>query len=651
MFFHRLSRLALVFVCALAFLWLLAANQRPVQAQQPTASITLSASKDNTLYQDNEGDVSNGVGQHFFVGRTQNSNLIRRGIIAFDVAGSIPAGSTIHTATLVLNLSRSSIAGPENIALHFAMGNWGEGTSNAPSNEGGGAPATAGDATWLHSVFNTTTWSNPGGDFVPAVSATTLVNSSVGSYEWQSEQLRDDVQIWLDNPTINHGWILIGDESAAGTAKRFDTREHPDVENRPQLIIEYTPPTPNAPEDVAIDGVTTGFTGITYHFTATVSPLTTTLPITYSWTATDQTAVNHPNHNSLEDVVSFNWNTAGVKTIMVTAENSAGTVSDSFTITITETQLPPVAVETVEITGATTAALYTPAAFVVTAGPISSTLPITYTIVADEQTTQEVANGLTLPLTYTWGTTGTKVITVTADNGLGSAINTFTVTVGTPAGVDGLVVPLKDNTLYEDNEGDISNGMGQYFFAGNTSSSATRRGVIAFNITDTIPAGATIVTATVVLHLSRNAGEADEVTLHPLTADWGEGNSDAADNEGNGTAAELGDATWVHSFYTQTAWNTAGGDFVATASATQTVDAENSYYLWSSPALAADVQGWLDNPSSNFGWLVMGNETTGSTAKRFDSRHHPTPAYRPVLLVSYTLEGEETTLYLPIILR
>lgn len=650
MFFSRLSRLALVFGLVYTFLWVMAAAPEPAQAQQPVEVTTLLPVKDNTLYQDNEGDVSNGAGQHLFVGRT-NGNRIRRALIAFDIAGSIPAGSTILTATLVLNMSRSSQAGPENLALHVAMGNWGEGSSDASGEEGSGTAATTGDATWLHASFSGVNWTNPGGDFVPAPSATTLVNVAIGNYQWQSTQMRDDVQIWLENPTIDQGWIIIGDEGSAGTAKRFDTREHPTPANRPQLIIQYTPPTPSAPEDVTIAGAAAGLTGITYNFTATVSPLTTTLPITYSWTATDQTAVNHPGSNSLEDVVSFNWSTAGVKTVMVTAENSAGTVTDSLTITITEAQIPSVAVETVTITGSPVAQQYTPIGFDVTAGPISTTLPITYTVVADEQLPESFGKGLNFPLTYVWGTTGTKMITVTADNGLGTATDTFTITVEAPAGVNGVVTPLKDNTLYEDNEGDISNGMGQYFFVGNTNSSATRRGVIAFNITDTIPAGATIVTATVVLHLSRNAGGADAITLHTLTADWGEGASDAPDNEGTGTLAELGDATWVHSFYTDTMWSTAGGDFVSTASATQTVSAEDAYYMWSSSALAADVQGWLDNPSSNYGWLVMGNESTGSTAKRFDSRHHPTPAYRPVLLVSYTIDGEETTLYLPIILR
>jgi hypothetical protein len=48
-----------------------------------------------------------------------------------------------------------------------------------------------------------------------------------------------DVQSWLEDPAGNHGWILIGDESAATTVKRFDSREHPDPGVQPLLTIEF----------------------------------------------------------------------------------------------------------------------------------------------------------------------------------------------------------------------------------------------------------------------------------------------------------------------------------------------------------------------------------------------------------------------------
>jgi hypothetical protein len=53
-----------------------------------------------------------------------------------------------------------------------------------------------------------------------------------------------DVQGWLDNPSGNFGWIMIGDESGPLTAKRFDSRENGAVQNRPRLTVFHTPAAP-----------------------------------------------------------------------------------------------------------------------------------------------------------------------------------------------------------------------------------------------------------------------------------------------------------------------------------------------------------------------------------------------------------------------
>src|SRR6266568_5169425 len=71
-------------------------------------TINISPSKDNTLYQyiPADGDRSNALGNHFFAGTTAMSEL-RRGVLAFDIAGSIPPGSTITAVSLSLNMSRT----------------------------------------------------------------------------------------------------------------------------------------------------------------------------------------------------------------------------------------------------------------------------------------------------------------------------------------------------------------------------------------------------------------------------------------------------------------------------------------------------------------------------------------------------------------
>ncbi len=162
---------------------------------------------------------------------------------------------------------------------------WGEGTSNAGTGgtgagEGDGVPATTNDATWLDTFYDPTNpqfWTTAGGTFSSTVSATTSVNG-VAFYSWNSSGLTADVQSWVNQSTTNFGWIVIGNETTARTAKQFDTRENTTAADRPTLVVTYTaPPTvtsvnPNTGPamggtSVIVSG--TGFTGATsVHFGA-----------------------------------------------------------------------------------------------------------------------------------------------------------------------------------------------------------------------------------------------------------------------------------------------------------------------------------------------------------------------------------------------
>src|SRR6266498_4208001 len=148
---------------------------------------------------------------------------------------------------------------------------------------------------------------------------------------------------------------------------------------------------------------------------------------------------------------------------------------------------------------------------------------------------------------------------------------------------------IKDNTLYQPATGGTtnSNGAGEHLFAGRTDDGYIRRAVIAFNLTNAIPSGSTITAVTLTLYMSRTRDTADNVTIYRALANWGEGASNASQEEGRGTQALPGDATWYHRFYPTSLWATAGGDFRPTASATVSVimrDAvENSLGLPSGP--------------------------------------------------------------------
>lgn len=215
-----------------------------------------------------------------------------------------------------------------------------------------------------------------------------------------------------------------------------------------------------------------------------------------------------------------------------------------------------------------------------------------------------------------------------------------------PALADLAIVPCdRDNTLYENSSGLISNGAGPTMFAGRTAqiSNSIRRALVHFNVAAAIPVGATINGVSLTMNMSQAALPTDEtVALRRVLADWGEGTSNAGPSGGSGAPATAGDATWKHRFSPALLWATLGGELAVAASATRQVGSEGPYTWSSTPALVADVQGWLVAPATNFGWAITGNEATGQTAKRFDTREATVPSARPALTIDYTPAGTPT---------
>lgn len=202
-------------------------------------TVVLSASRDNTLFEDVDGELSNGVGEHLYAGRTLGS-VLRRAVIAFDVAAALPADATVTSVELTLDVSLVRDDSSFTFELHRLLADWGEGTSNSIVNGGGmGTASTTGDATWVHTFFDTGFWSTPGGDADPTVSGAKTVGD-FGTYTWSSTpQMVADVQGWLDDPSSNFGWLLTGDEVSNGSAKRFDSRERSDPMARPRLTVSF----------------------------------------------------------------------------------------------------------------------------------------------------------------------------------------------------------------------------------------------------------------------------------------------------------------------------------------------------------------------------------------------------------------------------
>jgi hypothetical protein len=203
------------------------------------------------------------------------------------------------------------------------------------------------------------------------------------------------------------------------------------------------------------------------------------------------------------------------------------------------------------------------------------------------------------------------------------------------------ITPYIDNTIYETAH-NLSNGVGESIFAGTNAVWQPRRALLAFSLHD-IPAGSQITSVQLELQLTKSARtDEDVVTLHRLTQLWGEALSDAGDggigeNEGDGILADPGDATWSHAFYPSAEWTTVGGAFIAGASASASIGSVPASYVWGSTAqMVADVQGWLDAPQDNAGWILIGNESPNRTARVFSSKDHATESQWPRLTVEFT---------------
>jgi hypothetical protein len=124
--------------------------------------------------------------------------------------------------------------------------------------------------------------------------------------------------------------------------------------------------------------------------------------------------------------------------------------------------------------------------------------------------------------------------------------------------------------------------------------------------------------------------------LHRVLQDWGEGSSDAPGAEGRGTTGSPEDATWDVAMEGVN-WVNPGGDFVATPSASTSVAGTGRYTWDSTDMLVADVQRWLTIPEENFGWILIGDESRGRTAKRFHSLQNLSESDRPALNIEFEI--------------
>lgn len=179
-------------------------------------------------------------------------------------------------------------------------------------------------------------------------------------------------------------------------------------------------------EEVVIEGLDYGVVGAGSIYTATIQPVTATLPILYVWQASEQETVTKT--GGIMDTMLFTWNDVGSKTITVTASNPGSVVTDTFTVLVQS-----FAPDSVAISGRESGTVGIEQEFQATVLPITATLPITYVWQATGQETVTNTGGLTDTIVFTWHEPGEQVVDLLVVNAMGEVTTTFKTVVVTPA--------------------------------------------------------------------------------------------------------------------------------------------------------------------------------------------------------------------------
>ena len=193
-----------------------------------SATANINPSQDNTVAEELP-DNSSGACESIFSGKIDVPDGAdpgaRRALMQFDIAGNIPSGSTINSATLSMTVTRGSNHVDSIFTLHPLTAAWIEGNEGCGVRGGGQGEPSSGGVTW-----NTQPSFGVG-------SGSTLINDTAPT--WSSAVMTSDVVNWFSNPGNNFGWVLIGDENNPTTTRRFDSSEGA---TPPVLTVDFDPP-------------------------------------------------------------------------------------------------------------------------------------------------------------------------------------------------------------------------------------------------------------------------------------------------------------------------------------------------------------------------------------------------------------------------
>ncbi len=189
-------------------------------------------------------DGKDGSSNSLTVGVSSDGSSTNRGLFRFDVS-SIPTNATVTNVTLSL-IALKQPSAPYYFGLYLLLTNWVES-----------------EVTW-NNRSALMPWIAPGGlfgtDYFGTDSSYSLLVGPAGTTNqftnsFPPSGLNHDVQLWVNNPSQNFGWILIClDGNNTGSAIQLGSREN--TGNEPVLTVGYT--LPFTPPTLKNPGITNG---------------------------------------------------------------------------------------------------------------------------------------------------------------------------------------------------------------------------------------------------------------------------------------------------------------------------------------------------------------------------------------------------------
>ena len=148
--------------------------------------------------------------------------------LAFNLASSVPVGSTIAEAMLEVYATQADVN--RRTSLYRMTHDWVEGTGTG----GSGTP----NGVTYGTYDGTNSWT-PGGNIDPTPVAQFL--STDPAPTWLSWNIRDLVLLWVSTPSTNFGVNIRNEINREGSIMSKETSS---ASNRPKLTIRYYPPPP-----------------------------------------------------------------------------------------------------------------------------------------------------------------------------------------------------------------------------------------------------------------------------------------------------------------------------------------------------------------------------------------------------------------------